>query len=197
MPDIWRVSPEILGDMYLPSSQFNLQILPANDLTNEELISLERDLSLISSYDQSTNCDAWLCTIESVDSFWIPLLSKDWRILHIQTTNIASVYNSVARDMSGVQGAYEQSSISLDGTGEVIAISDTGLDEDHGDFDGRIRSVYSQFGPDNDNSDLLSGHGTHVAATLLGDGSGQSSALGMAPGATFHMYTHELSLIHI
>ena len=54
------------------------------------------------------------------------------------------------------------SSSTLDGTGEVIAISDTGLDEDHGDFDGRIRSVYSQFGPDNDNSDLLNGHGTHV-----------------------------------
>ena len=191
MPDIWRVSPEILGNTYLPSSQFNLQILPANDLTIEELTSLERDLSLISNYDQSTNCDSWLCTIDSVDSMWIPLLSKDWRILHIQIASTASVYNSAAREISGVQGAYEQSSISLDGTGEVIAISDTGLDEDHGDFDGRIRSVYSQFGPDNDNSDLLSGHGTHVAATLLGDGSGQSSALGMAPGATFHMYTHE------
>ena len=95
MPDIWRVSPEILGNMYSPSSQLNLQILPANDLTIEELISLERDLSLISGYDQSTNCDAWLCTVESVDSIWIPLLSKDWRILHIQTTSIASVYLSL------------------------------------------------------------------------------------------------------
>ena len=191
MPDIWRVSPEILGNTHSSSSQFNLQILPANDLTIDELISLERDLSLISNYDQSTNCDSWLCTINGVDAMWIPLLSKDWRIMHIQITSTASVYNSVARDISGVQGAYEQSSLPLDGTGEVIAISDTGIDEDHGDFDGRIRSVYSQFGPDNDNSDLLSGHGTHVAATLLGDGSGQSSALGMAPGATFHMYTHE------
>ena len=139
--------------------------MPANDLTIEELTSLERDLSLISNYDQSTNCDSWLCTIDSVDAMWIPLLSKDWRILHIQITSTASVYNSLCREISGVQGAYEQSSISLDGSGEVIAISDTGPDEDHGDFEGRIRSVYSQFGPDNDNSDLLSGHGTHVVVT--------------------------------
>ncbi len=191
MPDIWRVSPEIIVNTYSPSSQFNLQILPANDLTIKELTSLEKDLSLISNYDQSTNCDSWLCTINSVDAIWIPLLSKDWRILHIQITSSASVYNSAAREISGIQDSYERSPIPLDGTGEVIAISDTGLDEDHGDFEGRIRSVYSQFGPDNDNSDLLSGHGTHVVATLLGDGSGQSSALGMAPGATFHMYTHE------
>ena len=189
MPDIWRVSPEILH--INPSSQLELQILPASDLSKDELTSLERDLSVISNSDQSSFCDSWLCTIYDVSAMWVPLLSKDWRILHIQPASDASVYNSVARDISGVQGAFEQSSISLDGTGEVVAISDTGLDEDHGDFDGRIRSVYSQFGPDNDNSDLLSGHGTHVAATLLGDGSGQSSALGMAPGATFHMYTHE------
>ena len=150
MPDIWRVSPEILGNIYAPSSQLNLQILPANDLTIRELTSLEQDLLMISNYDGSTICDAWLCTIESVDAMWIPLLSKDWRIMHIQTTSTASVYNSAARDISGVTGAYEQSSIPLNGSGEVIAISDTGLDEDHGDFDGRIRSVYSQFGPDND-----------------------------------------------
>ncbi|RCH77267.1 MAG: hypothetical protein DBX04_01125 [Candidatus Poseidoniales archaeon] len=189
MPDIWRVSPEILH--INPSSLLELQILPASDLSEDELNSLEKDLSVISNSDQSSFCDSWLCTIYDVSAMWVPLLSKDWRILHIQPAYDASVYNSVARDISGVQGAFEQSSISLDGTGEVVAISDTGLDEDHGDFDGRIRSVYSQFGPDNDNSDLLSGHGTHVAATLLGDGSGQSSALGMAPGATFHMYTHE------
>ena len=160
MPDIWRVSPEILH--INPSSQLELQILPASDLSKDELTSLERDLSVISNSDQSSFCDSWLCTIYDVSAIWVPLLSKDWRILHIQPASDASVYNSVARDISGVQGAFEQSSISLDGTGEVVAISDTGLDEDHGDFDGRVRSVYSQFGPDNDNSDLLSGHGTHV-----------------------------------
>ena len=189
MPDLWRVSPEILQND--PLSELELHILPASDLTDKELISLENDLSAVSNSELSSNCDPWLCTVDNVEAMWIPLLSKDWRILNIQLGSEASVYNSAARNISGVEDAYQQSSISLDGTGEVIAISDTGLDEDHGDFDGRIRSVYSQFGPDNDNSDLLSGHGTHVAATLLGDGSGESSALGMAPGATFHMYTHE------
>ena len=99
MPDIWRLSPEILH--INPSSQLELQILPASDLSKDELASLERDLSVFSNSDQSSFCDPWLCTIYDVNAMWAPLLSKDWRILHIQPASDASVYNSVARDISG------------------------------------------------------------------------------------------------
>ena len=65
------------------------------------------------------------------------------------------------------------SGANLTGNGEVIGISDTGLDADHGDFDGRLRSpIFNLFGPDNSGADSNSGHGTHVTSTLLGDGSG-------------------------
>ena len=190
MPDLWRISPEIMS--LDPSSLVNLEILPASDVGALELASLEKDLSLFSQIEEpNSKCDAWLCTVKAVRSIWVPLLSTDWRILHIQPESEASIYNSNARNITGINDAFQMSSSTLDGFGEVIAISDTGLDEDHGDFDGRIRSVYSQFGPDNDNSDMLNGHGTHVAATLLGDGTGDSSMTGVAPSATFHMYTHE------
>ena len=53
------------------------------------------------------------------------------------------------------------------------------------------RQIYDQFGPDNSHSDANSGHGTHVSATLLGDGSGNSDAEGMVPAATFHFYQLE------
>ena len=39
--------------------------------------------------------------------------------------------------------------------------------------------------------DRNSGHGTHVTATLLGDGSGDSATMGMVPAATFHFYQLE------
>ena len=190
MPDLWRISPEILS--VEPTSLVNLEILPANDISTSELVSLEKELSSLSIAEgANARCDSWLCTVRGVQSAWVPALSTDWRILHIQIESTASVHNSDARNISGINEAFQMSSSTLDGSGEVIAISDTGLDEDHGDFDGRIRSVYSQFGPDNDNSDLLNGHGTHVAATLLGDGSGDPSTAGVAPGSTFHMYTHQ------
>ena len=103
-----------------------------------------------------------------------------------------TIHNSVASDIAGINQALVDSANTLNGSGEVIAISDTGLDADHGDFDGRVRAVYNQFGPDNSALDSNSGHGTHVAATLLGDGSGDVSALGMVPAATFHFYQLEV-----
>ena len=46
-------------------------------------------------------------------------------------------------------------------------------------------------GPDNSAADANSGHGTHVAGTMFGDGSGDSSTRGVAPNATFHFYQLE------
>ncbi len=62
----------------------------------------------------------------------------------------------------------------LNGTGQVIAITDTGLDTGvndntiHPDFQDRILKIVDW--SDNGASDRISGHGTHVAGSLLGDG---------------------------
>ena len=42
MPDLWRISPEILS--VEPTSLLNLEILPANDVSTSELVSLEKEL---------------------------------------------------------------------------------------------------------------------------------------------------------
>tara|TARA_Y100001934_G_scaffold42633_1_gene51350 strand:+ start:234 stop:4232 length:3999 start_codon:yes stop_codon:yes gene_type:complete len=95
--------------------------------------------------------------------------------------------------ISGVDFARDISGANLTGLGEVIGISDTGLDADHGDFDGRLRSpIFNLFGPDNSGADSNSGHGTHVTSTLLGDGSGDSNSTGIVPEATFHFYQLEV-----
>lgn len=77
--------------------------------------------------------------------------------------------------------------LSLDGKGEIVAVCDTGLDTGenqniHEDFKGRIISIKSYPIPDtftsyinnpgNDDgpADLDSGHGTHVAGSVLGSG---------------------------
>ena len=100
---------------------------------------------------------------------------------------VQCLYRQVACQMVGRWTSGSHTAISgMNRTSELTQGSD------HGDFEGRIRGIYHQFGPDNSALDRNSGHGTHVTATLLGDGSGDMSALGMVPAASFHFYQLEV-----
>ena len=111
--------------------------------------------------------------------------------------------------MAGINTAWN----ALDGTGIVVAVADTGLDNGinntnmHPDFRDHIQGIHSYgISPDtqpfantpyNDGaSDLDSGHGTHVAGSVLGDGTQSSGAIkGMAPEAQLYMQAIEATLI--
>lgn len=72
----------------------------------------------------------------------------------------------------------------LDGSGEVVAVADTGVDESHPDLTGRLVGVraYGRLGAIGDPD----GHGTHVAATIAGGSTGRAHA-GIAPGARLYV----------
>jgi hypothetical protein len=84
----------------------------------------------------------------------------------------------------------------LTGSGEVVAVCDTGIDSGdpttiHPDFRGRVKAVksypmtddfdgYVQNPRGNDGpADLASGHGTHVAGSVLGDGTASAAVPGL------------------
>jgi hypothetical protein len=86
----------------------------------------------------------------------------------------------------------------VDGAGEIVAICDTGFDVGttspaHPDFAGRVKAIKSypiapdfadyvnNPGGDDGAADLDSGHGTHVAGSVLGDGTASGSLAGQAP----------------
>jgi serine protease AprX len=72
--------------------------------------------------------------------------------------------------------------LGLSGEGQIIGIADTGLDDAHPDFAGRIVKI-SPWGRPNDYSDP-EGHGTHVAGCAAGDGSASNGEVrGAAPKA--------------
>jgi len=69
------------------------------------------------------------------------------------------------------------------GVGQIVGIADTGLDDAHPDFAGRIVGLVGlgRSGVTNDPN----GHGTHVAGSVLGDGTASNGEIqGVAPGAS-------------
>ena len=95
--------------------------------------------------------------------------------------------NDVAEQIMGTRATLNAADLDLSGKGEVIAVCDTGLDNAdlqtiHQDFAGRIKAIKSypitkdfaayinNPGGDDGAADLDSGHGTHVAGSVLGNG---------------------------
>ena len=194
MPSAWKISNTLLPLIQFEGTLIDLDVTPSSANSPEDHIELNDDInSLAGTLHESSHCDLRLCQIRSANPLLVISLASDNRVSRIEPGPILSIQNSNASIISGVELARTMSVGNLTGLGEVIGISDTGLDSDHGDFEGRLRSpVFNLFGPDNSGADSNSGHGTHVTSTLLGDGSGDSNSTGIAPEATFHFYQLEV-----
>ncbi len=118
-------------------------------------------------------------------------VAHDGRIQWTEPGYELRVHNALAYAVSGIQNTANNATFTLDGSGEMVAIADTGLDSNHPDLSGRVAATYTQFGLDPSPADSNGGHGTHIAITVLGNGSGDAAARGMAPSATLVMYALE------
>ncbi len=110
-------------------------------------------------------------------------------ISHIEPYYSVELHNNVSKDIINVQEVWDD--LGLDGTGQVVAISDTGLDtgvDDHQvngdinlDFDNRATIVnWAGSAPDDEHS-----HGTHTTGSIAGDGTNSGGNIkGMAPNAS-------------
>ncbi|MEC7411654.1 MAG: S8 family serine peptidase, partial [Candidatus Thermoplasmatota archaeon] len=92
-----------------------------------------------------------------------------------------AIANDQARQHMRVSNVANGFTTSLNGSGVIVAVADSGLDADHGDFGARVLSNTDVVG-DGSTADRHSGHGTHVACTVLGDGS-RGGYAGVAPQA--------------
>ena len=119
----------------------------------------------------------------------ITAMSNRPELVRITQQAVYSVSNNTANADFGTAGA--RSDYGVDGTGVGICIIDTGIDPGHEQFDdpGKIAGWFdaiSAIGTPYDNH----GHGTHVAGTAAGSGTGGANAAvysGVAPGATLYI----------
>ncbi|HVT15510.1 MAG TPA: S8 family serine peptidase [Thermoanaerobaculia bacterium] len=100
-----------------------------------------------------------------------------------------TIFNDHARRLLGIDGPAPAPGgppappvLSQDGSGQIVAVADTGLDDQHRDFAGRIVKLVARGRP-GVTSDPH-GHGTHVAGSVLGDGTESNGQIkGAAPKA--------------
>ncbi len=97
------------------------------------------------------------------------------------------LFNDRARVLLGMDGAAGVATFPYDGAGQIVAIADTGVDDQHPDlidrFKNRSKDIVA-LGRTADHSDPA-GHGTHVAGSIAGTGAASDGQIrGTAPGAT-------------
>jgi len=120
----------------------------------------------------------------------IASLAMNPEISYISTIPELSTWNNLARshmEANSVEGFFFTG---LNGSGQRVAVADTGIDHDHGDFESRIVQRID-VANDGSTADTNDGHGTHVACTVLGSGTRSSSYEGIAPEAELYMQAME------
>ena len=185
----WRLAPELISQ---PAAHQALAVIPTPDLKLGGYGDLATDMVHYGASEAS--CDPWMC-LAVVDATaarsLVHHLAHDGRVLWTEPTSELRVHNALAWSIAGVQNVANNATFTLDGSGEMIAIADTGLDQNHPDLTGRVAATYTQFGLDPSPADTNSGHGTHIAVSVLGNGTGDADARGVAPAANLVMYALE------
>ena len=111
-------------------------------------------------------------------------------VAFISPIPILTTSNNLARSHMEVGSVEDYFFTGLNGSGQRVAVADSGIDHDHGDFGGRIVQRID-VANDGSTSDPSDGHGTHVSCTVLGSGFRTSTYRGVAPEAELYMQAME------
>ncbi|RZD39720.1 MAG: hypothetical protein CXT71_03125 [Methanobacteriota archaeon] len=119
----------------------------------------------------------------------VAILAAEPSIAWIGVQPSLTIWNDQSRSIININAMRQYYTTDLDGSGQIVAVGDSGLDEDHGDFGTRVIGNVDIIG-DGSTADKHSGHGTHVACTVLGDGS-RGTYSGVAPEAELYFQAME------
>jgi len=117
-----------------------------------------------------------------IDSTRIAEIARIQGVKWIEKAPVWKLFNDVGRGIMNVGPVWSPNN--LFGEGQVVAVADTGLDQGstdpanlHDDFEdgnpipnSRVIQIFNLVGPPDTPDDVNSGHGTHVAGSVLGNG---------------------------
>ena len=103
-------------------------------------------------------------------------------VFAVEEYKLPKLNNDVARSILGIDDDVGELQLVQTGKYQVVGIADTGIDSTHPDLKKQIKETIA-LGRPGDASDP-DGHGTHVAGSIVGDGSASNGLIrGMAPKA--------------
>ena len=169
-----------------------IQLSLATDIESSSVAPLTSHL--VQNGATSAWCSMDMCEAvfeHGLNAHQLRIIATNEHVLFVERAYNLMLHNNIAATEVGAVAIRATSSLGLDGSGETIAVMDTGLDNDHPDVVGRIAAINTQYGLDPSPVDSNSGHGTHIVMTVLGDGTGDASTTGVAPEANLVMYALE------
>jgi hypothetical protein len=120
-----------------------------------------------------------------IRSSQVKQLAEDDRVMWVEPPLPALDENNAENRALTEVDMVNSAPYSLDGSGVTVLVYDAGKAFQHNDFGSRLTIGISD-------TDSISGHATHVAGTIGGDGSGNSNHRGMAPGVDLISYGFEV-----
>ncbi len=182
-------SDQLTTEAFVPGAAAPAE--PATASPFELLVHRPEDLDRVLVWLKEHEADVQLHTDRKV-RFAVPAAAPELARQVAALPEVATLYayerprptNDHSRRLLGIDQAQSPVAPALaqTGRGQVVGIADTGLDDAHPDFQGRIAGLFARAIP-GDTSDR-EGHGTHVAGSVLGDGAASAGAIrGAAPEA--------------
>lgn len=165
-----------------PKAEANLKVVLFEELDREKVISELKKMDNV-SISESEEGPILIRAEEGA----VAEIAKIPAIREVEPNFTKELHNNIASKI--VRADVVNSALGLSGAGQIVAVADTGIDTGNAatvslDFRGRVLKIHALGrSAANDASDPH-GHGTHVAGSILGDGSNSSGLVqGMAPKA--------------
>ncbi len=177
-----------------PADAVDVIVVLRAPATAERVGALEREVDGFATKRRFTIVDAFAARMTKGT---VAALARRGDVLHVEADARIHSLNDTAQASFGVTKARIDAGVDGDADGKpsyskddlVAAVVDTGIDTAHRDLDGAkvLAFVSCLSGSTCTNAPPVdpNGHGTHVAATIAGDGEGRADRLyrGVAPGA--------------
>lgn len=201
----FRVAPSLL-QTYVATGRSETLELVVVAFKGEDIGQVARQLQALDGVVLESVETEWKGKIKvQIDATQIAAIAHISGVKWVEQAPEWQLLNNVAADIMDVRGVWDDHG--LHGTGQTVAVCDTGLDRGstapanlHDDFEdgsgnSRVIAIFDRVG--DGASDVNSGHGTHVAGSVLGNGdrSGATPSTHTYPSSAYAGMAPEANLV--